>query len=376
MTTEQIFEQKGPGVSAEVLELDGVERRFHTRHGEVSAVDGVSLTVHRGQTVGLVGESGSGKSTLGRVAIRMYDVSAGRVRFDGTDITTMDGSQLRRLRTHFQMVFQDPVSSLNPRMRVHDIVAEPLRELLDLDRSERRARVDETLDLVHLPRSIRDRYPRELSGGQAQRVGIARALSVRPTLVVADEPVASLDASVGAQIINLMAELQREQGVAYLFISHDLTIVRHLCDRVAVMYLGRIVEEGPTERLFSSPRHPYTAALLSSTPGISTATGTRRRRIMLPGEIPDPTAVPAGCRFRTRCPIGPLADPTRYICEQVDPPHAPVQGGGTSACHFAGDVASMASAVGSGSSDDLPGPESMLIQSEPPTSRWQERSGT
>ena len=305
---------------ASVLELDGVQRYFRTRQGVVRAVDTVSLDVGANEAVGLVGESGSGKSTLGRVALRLYDVTAGRIVFDGRDITDLRGQQLRKLRTRFQMVFQDPLSSLNPRMRVGDIVAEPLVELLSLSRAERQGRVAEALDTVHLLPSIASRYPRELSGGQAQRVGIARALIVQPELVVADEPVSALDASVGAQIINLMAELQRRERLSYLLISHDLSVVRHLCDRLAVMYLGRIVETGPTEQLFTEPSHPYTVALLSATPTGDANRPGGSNRIRLTGEIPDPTAVPTGCRFRTRCPIGPLAKPGREVCMEVDSP--------------------------------------------------------
>jgi oligopeptide/dipeptide ABC transporter ATP-binding protein len=325
-----------------LLELEGVERLFRTRHGVVRAVDSVSLSVGRREAVGLVGESGSGKSTLGRVALRLYDVTAGQIRFDERDITGLKGDQLRRLRSRFQMVFQDPLSALNPRMRVGAIVAEPLRELLDMTREERSERVRGALDLVHLLPTIVDHYPRELSGGQAQRVGIARALAVKPELVVADEPISSLDASIGAQIINLMGELQRSEGVSYLVITHDLSFVRHLCDRVAVMYLGRIVERAPTEQLFTAPHHPYTASLISATPNAAAALGARRERIVLTGEIPDPTAVPTGCRFRTRCPIGPLFRPERTVCAEVDPPLAVTPNGGLSACHFADEVPTLA----------------------------------
>jgi oligopeptide/dipeptide ABC transporter ATP-binding protein len=329
-----------------LLELEGVERHFRTRQGVVRAVDTVSLEVGRREAVGLVGESGSGKSTLGRVALRLYDVSSGTIRFDGQDITRLHGRKLRLLRTRFQMVFQDPLSSLDPRMRVGSIVAEPLLELLDLGRTERRQRVLAALDLVHLLPRVADQYPRELSGGQAQRVGIARALVVGPELLVADEPVSSLDASVGAQIINLMVELQQSQGVSYLLITHDLSVVRHLCDRVAVMYLGRIVETGPTEQLFAKPHHPYSAALLSATPSAEAALGRRRERIVLAGEIPDPTAVPSGCRFRTRCPIGPVTRPEREVCNQVDPPLAPTGNGGLAACHFPDEAAGLARSPG------------------------------
>jgi oligopeptide/dipeptide ABC transporter ATP-binding protein len=329
-----------------LLELENVERHFRTRHGVVRAVDTVSIAVGRQEAVGLVGESGSGKSTLGRVALRLYDVSAGRIRFDGQDITELRRERLRRLRNRFQMVFQDPLSALNPRMRVGAIVAEPLLELLEMSRTERRARVMEVLDLVHLLPGVATKYPRELSGGQAQRVGIAKALAVRPELVVADEPVSSLDASVGAQIINLMAELRESAGVSYLLITHDLSMVRHLCDRVAVMYLGRIVETAATEALFTEPHHPYTASLMSATPNAVAALGARKERIVLTGEIPDPTAIPSGCRFRTRCPIGPLFRPERTVCVEVDPPLAATPTGGLSACHFADEAPALARTAG------------------------------
>jgi oligopeptide/dipeptide ABC transporter ATP-binding protein len=327
-------------MTSSLLKLEGIERRFPTREGIVRAVDNVSLEISRKESLGLVGESGSGKTTVGRIALRLYDPSAGSVRFDGVDITRLRGRLLRRLRRRFQMVFQDPISTLNPRMRVGEIVSEPLRELFDLEKVEVRHRVEEALDLVHLLPSVADRYPRELSGGQAQRVGIARALIVRPDLIVADEPVASLDASVGAQIINLLAELKQLQGLSYLFISHDLSVVRHLCDRVAVMYLGRIVETGPTEQLFTQPRHPYTAALLSATPSATAALGQRRARIVLTGDPPDPTNIPTGCRFHTRCPIGPLAKNGRRVCEEVDPPLVPTDRQ-AAACHFSGEVQPM-----------------------------------
>src|SRR5690606_16737277 len=276
-----------------LLELDDIRVDFRTRHGAVRAVDGVSLAVGRNEAVGLVGESGSGKSTLGRVALRLQRPTAGRVRFAGEDITAWRGAQLRTARRRFQMVLQDPIASLDPRMTVGAIVGEPLHALFGVRGAAQRARVAAALDRVHLPAHLAARYPHELSGGQAQRVSIARALVVEPDLVVADEPVSSLDASVAAQILALLAELKAEQGLAYLVISHDLSLVRHLCERVAVMYLGRIVEEGPAEQVFRSPRHPYTAALLSATPGARGADGARRTRIVLSGDLPDPTAVPS-----------------------------------------------------------------------------------
>jgi peptide/nickel transport system ATP-binding protein len=325
----------------ELLELDGIRVDFHTRHGSVRAVDGVSLGVRRNEAVGIVGESGSGKSTLGRVALRLQPLTAGRVSFAGQDITSLRGAQLRALRRRFQIVLQDPLASLNPRMSVGDIVGEPLRALLGVRGAEQRARVATAMDRVHLPAHMIARYPHELSGGQAQRVGIARALVVQPDFVVADEPVSSLDASVAAQIMALLAELKAEEGIAYLVISHDLSLVRHLCERVAVMYLGRIVEEGPAEQVFRAPSHPYTAALLSATPGARGADGERRTRIVLSGDLPDPTAVPSGCRFRTRCPIGPAAEPSRVRCIEVDPVLRPSHQGLAAACHHTEEVAQL-----------------------------------
>lgn len=316
-----------------LLTLDGVHRHFRTRGGVVRAVDGVSLSVGAGETVGLVGESGSGKSTLGRVALRLYDPTAGTISFQGEDITRVRGRRLRRLRVNMQMVFQDPLASLDPRMRVAEIVAEPMRELLDLTKSEQGRRVHDVLDLVNLPERILHSYPRELSGGQAQRVSFARVLAVEPSLVIADEPVSSLDASVAAQIVKLMADLQRKKGLSYLFITHDLSVVRQLADRVAVMYLGRIVEEAPTDQLFATPSHPYTAALMSAIPDADAALRGNRHRIVLPGEPPDPTAILSGCRFRERCPVGPLFHQERTKCVISDPSLMP-SGTALAACHF------------------------------------------
>jgi len=324
-----------------LLELDGIRVDFPTRHGAVRAVDGVSLDVARNEAVGLVGESGSGKSTLGRVALRLQPLTAGRVHFAGDDITSWRGAQLRALRRRFQMVLQDPLAALNPRMSVGDIIGEPLHALFGVRGAEQRARAAAVLDRVHLPAHMLARYPHELSGGQAQRVGIARALVVQPDLVVADEPVSSLDASVAAQILALLAELKADEGIAYLVISHDLSLVRHLCERVAVMYLGRIVEEGPAEQIFRSPSHPYTAALLSATPGARGADGARRTRIVLSGDLPDPTAIPSGCRFRTRCPIGPVAEPSRVRCIEDDPVLGPSGQGHAAACHHTEAVAEL-----------------------------------
>ena len=296
-----------------LLEAENLSKHF-TLGGRFSpggpqllrAVDRVSLTVHRGETLGLVGESGCGKSTLGRCLVRLYDVSGGTVRFEGRDITRLGTGALRPLRPRMQMVFQDPSSSLNPRRRVADIVAEPLRVHPRPDgkarsRGEIRDRLHELMDLVGLSREHLERYPHEFSGGQRQRIGIARALALEPSMIVADESVSALDVSVQAQIINLFMDLQERLGITYLFIAHDLSVVRQISTRTAVMYLGSIVETGITETLFARPAHPYTEALLSAVPVAHTGE-TRRQRIVLKGDVPSPLHPPSGCRFHTRCP--------------------------------------------------------------------------
>jgi peptide/nickel transport system ATP-binding protein len=288
-----------------LLEVVDLEKHYRARSGAgvVHALDGVSLTIEPGEVVGLVGESGSGKSTLGKCIMRLIDPTRGRITLRGTDVTTLSRSQMRPLRTDLQMVFQDPYSSLNPRMTVAQIVAEPLR--LHRRSSDRgaAAQVDDLFERVGLGAQVRHRFPHELSGGQRQRVALARALVLRPSLLIADEPISALDVSVQASIINLLMDLQEEMGFSCLFITHDLSAVEFISDRIAVMYLGQIVELGTREELFRSPKHPYTQALLSAQLPPEPVPLSERRRVILPGEPPSPLAPPPGCRFHTRCPI-------------------------------------------------------------------------
>jgi oligopeptide transport system ATP-binding protein len=291
------------------------------------AVDGVDLEVHVSETVGLVGESGSGKSTLGRMLVRLIEADAGELRFDGVDLLGLAPAKLRKMRREFQIIFQDPFGSLNPRMRVGTAVGEPLViHKLVRSRSERDERVAELLERVGLERSAASRYPHEFSGGQRQRVGIARAIACSPRFIVADEPVTALDPPVQAQIVNLLVELQERLGLAYLLIAHDLRLVQHVCDRVAVMYLGRIVEEAPAAELYRMPRHPYTRALLASTPSAKPGAPTPPA---VTGEMPSPVDPPSGCTFHPRCPV---AEPR---CAQLAPPLLEIEGGHKVACHLA-----------------------------------------
>ena len=290
------------------------------------AVDGVSLAIRRGETVGLVGESGCGKSTLGRLLIRTLEPDAGEIRFDGREISHLDRDRMRPLRRRFQMVFQDPMGSLDPRMRVGDSVAEPLRIAGGSNRRERRERARDMLELVGLAAEHAQRYPHEFSGGQRQRICIARALVLRPDFIVADEPVSALDVSVRAQVINLFAEVQARYGLTYLFVSHDLGIVRHIADTVAVMYLGRIVEQGPGRLILSRPLHPYSQALLAAVP--PPRPDRNRRRSVIEGDLPSPLDPPSGCPFHTRCPLAVAR------CATETPLLRPVADGHLVACHF------------------------------------------
>jgi peptide/nickel transport system ATP-binding protein len=304
---------------------------FDRHVGDIRAVDDITLTIERGETIGLVGESGSGKSTAGRAILRLYEPTEGRIVFDGIDITHLKERALRPLRRRMQMVFQDPYASLNPRHSIGRIVGEPLR-VSGIAKSESAQRVRDLLDLVGLPPDAVGRYPHEFSGGQRQRIGVARALALNPEFIVADEPVSALDVSIQAQIINLMEELQDQFGLTYLFIAHDLAVVRHISDRIAVMYLGRIVELAPSDDLYDNPLHPYTITLLSSIPIPDPEVEKSRAAIRVEGDLPSPANPPAACRFHTRCPF---VQPTR--CADEDPPLRPL-GGHTVACHYAEDI--------------------------------------
>lgn len=278
----------------------GILRR---KVGDISALDNVTFDVARHTTLALVGESGCGKSTAGRSILRLYEPTAGRVLFDGIDITRTKGEELRRTRRRMQMIFQDPQACLNPRMTVEAIVSEPLEEQSTLRGKAKRERVRELLNAVGLNRRFADRYPHEFSGGQRQRIGIARALALNPDFIVCDEPIAALDVSIQAQVINLLEDLQERLGLTYLFISHDLAMVAHLAHTVAVMYLGRMVEMAPSKALYQQPLHPYTKALLSAVPIPNPTLERQRERVILTGDVPSPDNPPSGCRFRTRCPI-------------------------------------------------------------------------
>ena len=318
-----------------LLEVRNLKVHFPVKHGVfsrvnawVKAVDDVSLTVAPGETVGLVGESGCGKTTLGRAIIRLLEPTAGSVTFEGEDITTLEGAALRERRRRFQMIFQDPVGSLNPRMTVGQIIGEALDiHHLVADEAAREQRIGKLLKDVGLDPQHAQRYPHEFSGGQRQRIGIARALAVEPKLIVCDEPVSALDVSVQAQIINLLQDLQREHGLAYLFIAHDLAVVEHISHRVVVMYLGKVVESAVSKAIINAPKHPYTQALLSAVPVVDP--DSKRQRIVLPGDVPSPINPPSGCPFHPRCPVADAR------CKTEVPALREVSAGHFAACHLA-----------------------------------------
>ena len=296
--------------------------------GAVKAVDDVTFDIYEGETLGVVGESGCGKSTCGRAVLRLYDITTGSIKIDGTEIGKMSQTQLRKLRPTMQMVFQDPQACLNPRMTVAAIIAEPLEEHGKLSGKDRLNRVYELMDAVGLNRNFANRYPHAFSGGQRQRIGIARALALNPKFIVCDEPIAALDVSIQAQVVNLLEELQDRFGLTYMFISHDLSMVKHIADRVAVMYLGKIVELAPREALYTNPLHPYTEALMSAVPEPDPAIEARVQRIILKGDVPSPANPPKGCNFCTRCPK------VMDICHKIDPEFREIEPGHFVACHL------------------------------------------
>jgi oligopeptide/dipeptide ABC transporter ATP-binding protein len=325
----------GADVGEQLLVVRDLVKHFPIRKGllqrevaRVHAVDGVSFEVKRGETFGLVGESGCGKSTTARLVTRLLAPTSGSIVYDGRDISDWPERRIRPLRRDVQMIFQDPYASLNPRRPVGTIIGEPLRLLGVDDRDARRARVREVMERVGLNPEHYNRYPHEFSGGQRQRIGIARAIVLEPKLIVADEPVSALDVSIQAQVLNLLQELRDEMGLTLVFIAHDLSVVRHMCDRIAVMYLGKIVELAGGDRLYAHPRHPYTGALLSAVPSPTARAGRERRRVVLEGDVPSPVAPPSACRFHTRC------WKAQQICREQEPPLESKGPHDVAACHF------------------------------------------
>src|SRR5438067_5649806 len=335
-TTSPIQVPKDGTADGELLRVEHLKMYFpitqgiilQRQVGWVRAVDDISFAVKRGETLGLVGESGCGKSTTGRAILQLYKPTGGTVNFLGKSLTQLSGGDLRRMRREMQMIFQDPYASLNPRMTVGSIIGEPL-EIHNLARGrEKQERVQELLRIVGLNPYFANRYPHEFSGGQRQRIGIARALAVQPSFIVCDEPISALDVSIQAQVINLLEELQEQFNLTYLFIAHDLSVVRHISDRVAVMYVGKIVELTTRDRLYQQPLHPYTKALLSAVPIPDPAIERKRQRIILTGDVPGPVNPPVGCRFQTRCPFAQAA------CREQEPPLVEAEPGHVVACHF------------------------------------------
>ena len=311
-----------------IVEVKNLVKYFGTGRNVVKAVDGINFDIKYGETLGIVGESGCGKSTLGRTMIRLYEATAGEVFFEGKDIHKMNNRELKKTRRDLQMIFQDPYASLNPRMTVEDIIGESIDVHRLLRGKERKDRIIELLELVGLRASHISRYPHEFSGGQCQRIGIARALAVNPKMVVCDEPISALDVSVQAQVINLLEKLQEEMGLTYMFIAHDLSMVKYISDRVAVMYLGKVVELADSDELYEDPLHPYTQSLLTAIPIPDPNVGREKERIILQGDIPSPMNPPSGCRFRTRCPAA------MDICSKVEPTWQEAKPDHYVACHL------------------------------------------
>ncbi|HJP13463.1 MAG TPA: dipeptide ABC transporter ATP-binding protein [Nitrospinota bacterium] len=326
-------------MAEKLLEVKNLVKHFPVRGGvfsrvraHVRAVDGISFDIEEGETLGLVGESGCGKSTAGRAILRLIEPTAGEVIFKGINILDLEREKMRQLRREMQIIFQDPYASLNPRMTIGSIVGEPLTIHKIAKGKKRDEEVASILQRVGLRPEHMRRYPHEFSGGQRQRIGIARALALNPKVIIADEPVSALDVSIQAQVINLLQDLQKDFGIAYLVISHDLSVVQHICDRIAVMYLGEIVEIAEADELIMSPRHPYTEALLSAVPVPDPAAGGQKERIILRGDVPSPVNPPSGCRFHTRCPY------KEDICAAEVPPLQVISDGHMTACHFAGKI--------------------------------------
>ncbi len=332
-TTQEVREQEG---KKKLLEVNGLKMHFpltqgiifQRQVGAVKAVDGVTFEVYEGETLGLVGESGCGKSTTGRAILQLYKPTAGEVIFDGQDLVKLDGGAMRRMRRYLQMIFQDPYASLNPRMTVGSIISEPMQIHNLVPKDQRNQRVQELLETVGLNPYFANRYPHEFSGGQRQRIGVARALAANPQFIVADEPVSALDVSIQAQIINLLEELQEEFNLTYLFIAHDLSVVKHISDRVGVMYLGKFAELADRNAIYDDPLHPYTKALLSAVPIPDPVIEKKRERIILTGDVPSPINPPSGCVFHTRCPY------VMDVCRKVEPQFVDQGGGHYVACHL------------------------------------------
>lgn len=317
-----------------LLQVKGLKKHFELNEGwglqkqQLKAVDGIDLYVNEGETLGIVGESGCGKSTLGNLIIRLLEPTEGEIIFEGEDLTTLSPQELRKKRKDIQMIFQDPYSSLNPRMKVFDLIAEPLRTHNISSRKELQKQVDELLEVVGLSPTFANRFPHEFSGGQRQRIGIARALALKPKLIVCDEPVSALDVSIQSQILNLLADLQEEYDLTYIFIAHGLPAVQHISDRIAVMYLGKVVEITTKEQLFKQPRHPYTEGLLSAVPIPDPTLRNRERKVIIEGDMPSPVNPPTGCRFNTRCPY------VTERCKEIEPALIENESGHFVACHY------------------------------------------